>query len=518
MVHDCSQYEQRIPAPRPTERRSTRFVVRDPRVSSTLNAMPGYEDRASILQGAGDMIFQLVCERATQDQWAAWLRAPLEHAAGTGDHELVDRLLKAGADGSAGWRGCDGKTLLHAGAEGGDNLVMTTLIRGGARADMKAKVPGTGRTPLHVAALSGKEAAAKALMMAGANVNTIDARKDAPLHLAIEAGHVRLAGDLLLSGADHDARGSKGCHPIYLAAERGQDEVVLALAQRGANMNCLKDQWWTPLTSAVRQGRVSTVAVLLAGGADVNFKSSVELTALHIAAQFNETWAIPALVKAGADYEAKNSVGSTPLFLSVYSGACSAMLALMQLGAKVNAKNDYGKTPLHLACRYGHAVAADLLLRWGADETIVDNNGKTPSQRIPSIARAAEQDRPRFERLSKLLTHAPQDRTWRRRGFVVMCRAHPGRLRLVVEIPDTLAQAVGHPQERPSRRARRGQVKVEIRGAHGGGGGAESVGSNSRCAVRRAGAEGTSGGFDGVAAWLIGLQDDEVFRNIVGFL
>ncbi|CAN0460649.1 unnamed protein product, partial [Ectocarpus sp. 12 AP-2014] len=92
--------------------------------------------------------------------------APLEHAAATANHELVSKLLRAGADGGAGWRGCYDKTLLHAAAEGGDALVVSLLLREGAGADMEAKAPGTGHTPLHLAVLGGKAAAAKALIMA----------------------------------------------------------------------------------------------------------------------------------------------------------------------------------------------------------------------------------------------------------------------------------------------------------------------------------------------------------------
>ena len=478
--------------------------------------MPGFEDPASILQGVGDMILQLVCERATGEQWAEWLRAPLEHAAGTANHDLVEKLLKAGADGSAGWRGCDGKTLLHAGAEGGDDGVISALIRAGAGADMKAKAPRTGRTPLHIAVAGGKEAAAKALMLAGADANILDHREDAPLHLAIKGGHVRLVENLLLLGAEHAVKGSEGDYPIHLAVRRGQDEVVRLLGHKGANLSLVNRSKRTPLQLAMDNERVSTVAGLLAAGANVNDRG---FNALHYAARDNKAWAIPALVKAGANIEAQTDVNlETPLASSAFKGACEATLALLQLGANVNAENIRGTTPLHLACLHGKADAAELLLRWGADETIVENFGNTPSQLIPDIARAAEQDRPELERLSKLLAYAPQDRAWRRRGFVVMCRAHPERLRLVVEIPDTPAQTVGQPQERPSRRANRGQVKVEIRGAHGGRGGRGGAGSCSRRAGRRGEGEGGGGGFDGVAAWLMGLQDEDVFRNIVGFL
>lgn len=62
-----------------------------------------YGERKIIERGAGGAIFDLVCDRATRGQWAEWLRLPLAHAAGMANAELVDKLLKAGANGSAGW-------------------------------------------------------------------------------------------------------------------------------------------------------------------------------------------------------------------------------------------------------------------------------------------------------------------------------------------------------------------------------------------------------------------------------
>lgn len=65
----------------------------------------------------------------------------------------------------------------NAAAEGGNDQVITALIRAGAGADKNGKAPDSGRTPLHIAALGGKEATAKALIMAGADENILDADK-----------------------------------------------------------------------------------------------------------------------------------------------------------------------------------------------------------------------------------------------------------------------------------------------------------------------------------------------------
>eukprot|EP00903_Cladosiphon_okamuranus_P005667 g5630.t1 len=140
---------------------------------------------------------------------------------------------------------------------------------------------------------------------------------------------------------------------------------------------------------------------------------------------------------------------------------CTATLGLLQLRANVNTTDQDGWTPLHEACSQGQADHADLLLGWEADETIVDDSGKTLSHWISDIANVEDGDRLSLERLTKLLAHAPQDRAWRRRGFVVMCCAHPDRLRLAAEIPYNPAEAIRQRQlQHPSHRAWRGQVSV----------------------------------------------------------
>lgn len=472
--------------------------------------MRGYKYRASILEGSEEIIFKLVCDRATPGQWAEWLRAPLEHAAGTGNHDLVDKLLRAGAHGSAGWRGCGGKTLLDAGVEGGNEKVVATLLRT-ARNDMNTKALNTGYTPLHRAVLDGKEAIAKMLMMAKANVSIRGRRGDGPLHLAIEGGRVALAEMLLLSGADANLEGIAGSLPINLATSLGQNELVPSLIQAGAKVNRVDGNDETCLAIAMHKERVCTVEVLLAGGADPNFANRAGMRVLHLAAEVNKTAAIPALVEAGAEVDAKSSGHpSTPLYDAAWHGSYEVMLALLELGANVNMKCDIGCTPLHTACKQGRPRAADLLLRWGADEMATDEEGLAPISHIPDIAEAADEDLPRLELLFKLLEKAPQDRAWRRRGYVVMCRAHPDKVRL-----GTVAAAIGQPAERPSCRARREQKQDDMGDVHRG---AAGGGEGGLLRERRTESEDTGDWFGSVAGWLMALEDEDVSRKIIGFL
>ncbi|CAN0214309.1 unnamed protein product [Ectocarpus fasciculatus] len=359
--------------------------------------------------------------------------------------------------------------------------------------------------------------------MNGGDVNILDSTNDGPLHLAIKGRHVGIAKDLLLSGANPTQAGSNGDFPIHLAAGRGLDEVVLALVQRGVDPNGTSTGGWTPLCLSVMEDHVTTMKVLLAECADPNTPDL-----LQMAARENQAAAVRALVEAGADIEGRGSIAlKSPLQQAARFGSCAAMLTLLQLGANVNAKNDFGRTPLFYACVCGghDHDAADLLLRWGADETAVDSEEEgVASIVIRHIAGAPEAWRPRLERISKLLARAPQDRAWRRRGFLVLCRAHPDRVRLEVEIPTAAAEATEQLQERPRSRPRTGEVKVKVEvkvevemvGTSGGGGGAgaRSGAQDAIEAVR----EGTGGGFDFVSAWMMGLTEETVFRRIVGFL
>ena len=51
----------------------------------------------AVLHKSKAKLFDLVCKNATKEQWAEWLRVPLEHAAAAGDVPLVNDLLTAGA-------------------------------------------------------------------------------------------------------------------------------------------------------------------------------------------------------------------------------------------------------------------------------------------------------------------------------------------------------------------------------------------------------------------------------------
>lgn len=400
-------------------------------------------------------------------------------------------------------------------------LPYQALLRSGGAAGLNVGCGPCVRAPLHRAVLGGKRSAAQVLLLAGADVNVRDVWEDSPLHLAVLGAHGGLVKDLLLSGADHSTPGSSGARPIDIAAQRGHDGMVLDLLRKGAGLDCL-DHDVAPLHRAVQGGHISTVKVILAGGANVNCRAKVNCwTPLHFAGYHNVPCAIQALIEGGAYIEARAKKGETPLLAATAAtrtNSCAAVVTFLELGANVNAKNLRGWTALHTACHVGQPEVADLLLRRGADEMAITSNGSTPSSKIPAVGQAFGDDRLRLQRLSKLLVRAPQDRVWRRRGYLVMCRTYPDRARLLVG-SRRAGEHAGHGKGRPhhrSRRERRVKVEVEV-------GGASSNEARAGARVTRlAEGQATTGGnedeFNGLLAWLMASTDDIMFQKLVGFV
>ncbi|CAM9559734.1 unnamed protein product, partial [Ectocarpus sp. 8 AP-2014] len=415
-----------------------------------------------LLQGMESEIWKLVSYSATPQQWKEWLRVPLEHAAARGNLNLVNSLLEAGADGSEGWKGCRGRTLIDAAALGGSEPVVSALLRAGAQPDVNVVTVSSKRSALYTATVCGHEDAARRLITAGADVNFEDPVHWNPvLHEAVRGGHTQLVNDLVLAGSDCDSLDECGCLPLHLAAIRGLDRVVSTLLLREAYTDAIDNGGVTPLIyacgsghlsvvntlltagaditirdvdrhsaldNAVCNGHVDVIGALLRHGADVNACDDVGCTPLHHAAQADQAGAIDALIQAGANIESSEGGLLTPLFFATTNCSLKAVHTLLRHGASLTAQDTEGTTPLHRACYrqdIGVEATVDLLLRWGADETAVGNDGNTPADWL--VEHDNENDgtcsTAEIERVRLLLARAPANRAWRRRCWLVMLRS-----------------------------------------------------------------------------------------------
>ncbi|CAN0339224.1 unnamed protein product [Ectocarpus sp. 12 AP-2014] len=288
-------------------------------------------------------------------------------------------------------------------------------------------------SPLHVAVVGGHTQLVADLLMGGAWTNVYNRQGDTPLHVAAKfAGHGRIVTALLVSGADKGARNREGRLPLHLAAEYGHLDGTLAFLAAGVDtsVRSIESNSRSALDIAIESGHSAVVEALIQHGdkddrPDVNACSERGTTPLHRAAAFDNSGIIDVLVRAGADLEG-GDVGGTPIHQAVRGACCNAFHALLRHGANIHARLN-GDTLLSTVCASlpEHAPEmVDILLRLGFRETDLDSQGKTAADRVnwrfifdPLLSQEMVQ------RVLELLTHAPQDRAWRRRSWLVLMRA-----------------------------------------------------------------------------------------------
>ena len=318
---------------------------------------------------------------------------PLERAAAEGNRGLVQKLMGEGAYKYIG-------DALHGAAYCGQDGVVSDLLEMGVFIDARVS---DGRTPLHAAAKVGETEVVRLLLLKGADKDAKDNELQTPLFLAVLYGHVPAALALVAAGADVSLRYGSNASVVHWAA-RGDVDIIRAAIERGA---------------------------------DVDAADAAQKTPLHWAALENQAEAIDVLVEAGASIEARNGDGCTPLNLAADKPSLEAILALLKHGVDVNAQDNYQRTPLYWAAynagpqQPGAAEAVDLLLRSGADETIPNEQALTAADVVGMNVVQEDDMIEDVQRVRELLANAPADRAWRRRGYPVLCRTHPDRMRQV---------------------------------------------------------------------------------------
>jgi quinoprotein dehydrogenase-associated probable ABC transporter substrate-binding protein len=159
---------------------------------------------------------------------------------------LVRYLLEHGAGVAVPDR--DGWTPLMTAAWVNEGSIVTLLTR--QHADPNAAGAGN-LTPLGIALQGDKDAAAVALIEAGADVNRpVGAAGYTPLMLAVARQSKTAAQLVLKRGADVNARNQGGITALMIAAAADQPELVALLVQAGANVAAQSETGETALSIA----------------------------------------------------------------------------------------------------------------------------------------------------------------------------------------------------------------------------------------------------------------------------
>lgn len=309
----------------------------------------------------------------------------------------------------------------------GDTDEAARLLDIGATVDHRD--PGSGLTPLMIAAGRADVGLVRQLLDRGANVYDTDSGAGATaLHKACQGGSVEIATMLVDAGAFVDAVAPTTGHtPLFDAVWFKFPELVAYLLDQGAGLNIATHYGFSlqqhfdyevgvnttgeddmaraaryyearkaadqrrveeqALMAAVTADDVDEVRRLIIGGTDVDERFPIvngfndAHTPLLVAARDGHVEAVKLLLEAGADVNAvEPTFGAVPLHKAVYNGhADSTRLITERPEVDLDfqgATNGY--SPLHDALWHGYAECAQVLVEAGAALDTVGHDGKTP--------------------------------------------------------------------------------------------------------------------------------------------
>lgn len=160
--------------------------------------------------------------------------------------ELVQALLKGGANTEAVCQKSGQTALLSVAAARGSVEVVEALLDSGADTEARNQ---SGFTALHIAVMTGLREIAAALLAKGADsgAQQADSSLRTPLHFTVQNNDLDMALLLLDKGADLAVTDSAGRTPLFLATDQGKLDFVKLFLDRGADTevrNSVSGQSW----------------------------------------------------------------------------------------------------------------------------------------------------------------------------------------------------------------------------------------------------------------------------------
>eukprot|EP00043_Microstomoeca_roanoka_P012238 m.117643 g.117643 ORF g.117643 m.117643 type:complete len:1268 (+) comp15434_c3_seq3:95-3898(+) len=137
-----------------------------------------------------------------------------------------------------------GRTPLHIAALLGRNSILEFLLSRSSTAEVFDE---NMDAPLHLACARNQETSVL-LLLEKCSVNVTDRSSNTPLHICADRGHLRSAKALLLEGKPRiNARNCHGDTPLHIAARWGYTSMVRLLLQFAADVRTINNRRETPL-------------------------------------------------------------------------------------------------------------------------------------------------------------------------------------------------------------------------------------------------------------------------------
>jgi len=321
----------------------------------TVAALPGTAEHGALEFLAG---FTSVDVRDSSGQ------TPLHYATGAGAAENARWLIANGAD-------------LETLDSLGEYPLMKALRNGHKR--LIPIVSGGRASPPHMVVEVGDDALLKVLLQEGFEADVLlPGSLRSPIFIAAETGRLDIIETLLSWGADINRLDVSSCSVLAAAIRARQPLAAMLLIDAGASVHQRLYKSRTALQEAAAKGETGVMKALVDHGAEIDAVDVDGFTPLHVSSTAD---AADFLLRAGAKDTRTIDEGLLPLHNAALRGhAATLALFLMWRRGDSASRTMEGNTPLHLAVLGGHVDVVLLLLRWCASTSSQNNDGHFPAE------------------------------------------------------------------------------------------------------------------------------------------
>lgn len=334
-----------------------------------------------------------------RDYGAQYLHAAVE----AGHVDMVELLLRLGADANGIGPGCDNQNALCTALLGGkDAGMIERLLKAGAEVNAEMSCTfrdGHHRNRHHGTALAmallgtwankadeTSSTVVKMLLDHGADANAADEEEGSVLQLAVSERHIGATELLLDYGADANKAGGTYGSPLIAAVALAKEnstgtEFIEILLKSGADVNAqYPGEYETAFRTALSKHKSlgqQIFQLFLAHNANVSATGRDGTQALYVACASGACDELRAeyLLSHGADVNASGGKYGNAL-QSACAASCTPTVVdlLIAKGAEVNSRGGRFGNALQAASRAGRPRTVEILLASGAD--VHTNNGE----------------------------------------------------------------------------------------------------------------------------------------------
>uniref|UniRef100_A0A1I7YD73 ANK_REP_REGION domain-containing protein n=1 Tax=Steinernema glaseri TaxID=37863 RepID=A0A1I7YD73_9BILA len=309
---------------------------------------------------------------------------PMIIAAGVRAWGAADIVRSLGCRKNTSWamRSSAGVTALHM-AVLADNIPVIEVLLKELLCSPNYALDNEKRTPLHYAALHGRERAAALLLEHGASNMIRDQHEVTAAHYAAQQDANTL--DVILRSINYDLENvnDKQGRSIFMWAVLAGNIKTVEYCLRKNNLIIHRSETdkkgLTALHLTVHMGNLELCKLLMQQGWNPSDSDNYGATPLHIAAGRGHTDIVRFLVTAGADNEAQDAQGRTPVFHACLGGKSLTLETMIKsLQFSIDHRDVLKSTPLHAAAFAGHHACITTLIKAGAYVGDLDADSYTP--------------------------------------------------------------------------------------------------------------------------------------------